>query len=117
MIINNIHWCYFTSVIFFQSNCEPCDIDYDYIGHLEKIQEDLPFILEHFDALDLADSFPTNKLHKGRKAAYADLFSNASFSVLKPVLEKYRADADMFGYTFHEYVREADRQKISWLTQ
>ena len=102
--------------LFCNCNCEPCDIEYNYIGRLETLSEDLPFILKHLNAADLAKTFPTNKMHEKGSSKYTQLFLKAPFSALKPVLEKYRADADMFGYDFSSYVKESDRHKLLWLT-
>ena len=88
---------------------------YDYIFHLETLTEDLPFILGHLNASDLAHTFPTNKLVEKNNTKYLRLFLNASFSALRPVLQKYRADAEMFGYNFRDYVRESDKNKLPWL--
>ena len=85
------------------------------MGHLETLSEDLPYILKHLNATDLVDTFPTaNRQDKGN-SKYQQLFLKAPFSALKPVLEKYRADADMFGYDFSVYVRESDKHKLPWL--
>ena len=99
----------------YQGTCEPCSIDYDYIAHLETLSEDLPFILPHLNATDFSDHFPTVKLRDTSDTRHAHLFRNAPFPLVKAVIDKCRPDADMFGYSFDGYVREADRSKIAWL--
>ena len=38
--------------------------------------------------------------------SYMDIYKNMSYSVLKAVMEKYQVDADMFGYSFKDFMRE-----------
>ena len=90
-------------------------MDYDYIAHLETLNEDLLFILPHLNATDYIDSFPTRKIKDTNDTKYAHLFRNAPFPLVKAVIDKCRPDADMFGYNFDGYVSEADRRKIPWL--
>ena len=92
-------------------------MDYDYIAHIDKLTDDLPFILRHMNATDLTEHFPSNKGHvqDDSNKKYKEYFLNATFSLVKPVLEKFRVDADMFGYSFADYVKEKNKHKITWL--
>ena len=99
-----------------QGNCEPCSIDYDYIVHLETLSEDLPPVLAHLNATDLLYQFPTNKLNVKRDHKYAAMYLKMPFSIMKPLVDKCRADADMFGYTFDAYLRDEYKKKIPWMS-
>ena len=92
--------------MFFQSNCEPCSIDYNYIGHTETIARDATNILPRFKAEDFIHSFPQKNRGKENPHKYVDIYKSVSYSVLKAVMEKYQVDADMFGYSFKDFMRE-----------
>ena len=92
-------------------------MDYDYIAHIETLTDDLPFILRHMNATHMTEHFPSNKGHvqDASNKIYREFWLNTTFSLVKPVLEKFRVDADMFGYSFADYVKEKDKHEISWL--
>ena len=79
-------------------------MNYDYIGHLETLRTDLKEILPHIDAVRFIKKFPANKLRHTGDNRYAHMYRGVSYSVLKPVFDKYQADADMFGYNFEQYM-------------
>ena len=76
---------------------------YDYIARLETLQTDLMNILPHLDAVKYSNIFPAIKLHTTGDNRYASMYKTLSDSVLQPIFDKYKADADMFGYKFDEY--------------
>ena len=93
-----------------QSGCEPCSIQYDYIGHLETIKTDVKQILPHLNAEEFVSNFPAQKLkNKSGDHRYAHMYRALPSSVVQPILDKYKVDADMFGYSFDDYV-----PKESW---
>ena len=83
------------------------------MAHLENLDSDLNVILPHFEAEDLKHKFPKLNSNKGRSSSYQTFYHGLPSSVLKPVLDKYRADADMFGYTFDEYLEERDKYMLT----
>ena len=87
-----------------QTSCEPCSIQYDHIGDMDKIQADLAVILPHFNATDLIESFPRSNENKLKDFKYSDMYTNISAAVLEKVVDKYRADVDMFGYEYGDYL-------------
>ena len=90
----------------FQTNCKPCSINYDYVAHLETIQADLKEILPHLNATEFSATFPTRKLSAkeiGNNYRYTHMYTSLPNSLLQRVFDKYKADADMFGYTFEKY--------------
>ena len=82
---------------------------FDHIGHLETIQTDLKEILPHLNATEFSEDFPTRKLSLGEvddNFRYTHMYTSIPDSVLKPLFDKYRADADMFGYDFEHYMSD-----------
>ena len=90
-----------------QYGCEPCSIEYDYIGHLETIGTDVKQILPHWNALESASKFPAVKLKKTGDNRYAHMYRELPASIVQPILDKYKADADMFGYSFEMYAPDS----------
>ena len=88
----------------YQTLCEPCSIDYDYVGHLETLEDDLEVILPKLKASHMINSFPEKNVGRVQSQKYKHMYFNVSYEILKPVLDKYRVDAEMFGYTFDDYI-------------
>ena len=108
IVLDNHPPCCFNCITLylFQTNCEPCTMHFDHIGHLETIQADLKEILPHLNATKFSDDFPAIKLsvkEAGQNYRYTHMYTSIPDSVLQPVFDKYRADADMFGYDFEHY--------------
>ena len=78
-------------------------IQYDYVAYMETLQPGLGEILPHLNATDFRDDFPKSNVNKNYSSGYLDLYHKVPLSVLQPVLDNYRADADMFRYIFDEY--------------
>ena len=76
---------------------------YDYVAHLETLQTDLREILPHLDAVKYIEKFPKVKLRTTGDNRYAPMYTSLPQYVVKPIFNKYKADADMFGYTFNKY--------------
>ena len=92
-----------------QSICCPCSINYDYVAHLESLGEGLKHILPVLHGEEFLDTFPERKLKADpSKSKYLAMYKDIPYNVLKPVLDKYKADADMFGYTFDEYINQSE---------
>ena len=81
-------------------------MNYSYIGHLETIGTDVKEILPHLDAAEYIETFPAVKLRQTGDNRYAHMYTSLPLSVLQPIFDKYKADADMFGYTFDKYVTD-----------
>ena len=84
-------------------------MNYDYIGRLETLTEDLKELQPHIDAVNFTSDFPVShpsmpKSGEYRHEKYAHMYRAMPYSVLKPVFDKYQADADMFGYSFDNYM-------------
>ena len=84
-------------------------MNYDYIGRLETLTEDLKKLLPHIDVIKFIKTFPVKQQSMPKSgeythAKYAHMFRAMPYSVLKPVFDKYQADADMFGYSFDNYM-------------
>lgn len=80
--------------------CRPCDIDYDFIGHVETIETDAKFVFEHLLKVPYnqfifphSNSVPTHNLK--------DIFQNIPKDLKQKLYEIYQQDFDLFGYEMY----------------
>ena len=71
----------------------------------ETLDADLDQILPKLASLQIKDKFPHVHPNKEAPPSYRTMYYDIPLSILQPVLDKYKADADMFGYTFDEYIK------------
>ena len=95
-------------IIFFsvwQTICDPCAVKYDYVAHLETLRDDLKVLLPKLNATTMLNSFPeANVRTRGDTTKYNGMYKDIPPSILDPVLKKFSLDADMFGYSFDDYL-------------
>ena len=95
--------CESSFVIFLQTLCQPCNIHYDFIGSLETLQADLKQILPRIGAEDFRDEFPRQNVGSEGANKYMEMYRNVPMDVLRPILDKFQVDADMFNYSYVGY--------------
>ena len=104
----NLHDLIISDIMFsiFQAACHPCTMYYDYVAKLETLQTDLIEILPHLNAMRFKDNFPHSKFtsyEAKHQYRYAHMYTSLPDSVLQPLFDKYKVDADMFDYNFDSY--------------
>lgn len=96
----NVHWQTFNNL------CFPCGIKYDYIGHLETLEEDAGYILSRIAPERNGSSFPralngpTSQRYTystGKKSLHEHL-SNVTAETLAKIINIYSIDFDIHGY-------------------
>ena len=91
-ISRNQHWRQFEDL------CHPCVIDYDFIGHLETLEDDAPLLLKKAGIDDRA-TFPP--IHKATgESEVLKYYSQIPQSYINKLGELYRSDFEMFGYEY-----------------
>ena len=86
----------------YHDHCNPCSIDYDFIGNTKQLSKEIPYILDkiHFWADELPKkTFHENKVKrpaKNRTRYYADIPRD----VIKAIWNVYKGDYEMFGYNY-----------------
>ena len=86
----------------YHDHCNPCSIDYDFIGNTNQLSEEIPYILEKIHVR--ADELPKKTFHenkvkrpaKNRTRYYADIPRD----VIKALWNVYKGDYEMFGYNY-----------------
>ena len=98
----NLHFFYF------QHECDPCNIKYDYVTHLETMDSDLDRLQDAYNVTYLKSKFPVSNKNKNKNGQqqYKSFYRDIPMSILQPVLDKYQVDADLFGYSFDEYLMD-----------
>lgn len=86
-------------------SCYPCAIRYNYVAKLETVQEDLRHILPHLNS-SVSHINHENSAH-GYQQQYQDAYIDLPTDVFKALLEKYRVDMELFGYTLTGFFSEA----------
>lgn len=87
----NEHW------LTYQTLCEPCLVNYDYIATVETHDIDVPQILELMGASKY--KFPDVHRNTARPDFYQGFYDNITAETLERLLLRYGVDMEMFGYT------------------
>lgn len=87
------HWAPYTYL------CDPCRMHYDYIIKLETLSDDLVFLREvlYDNSTDVVIPNKYNGFTEGN--VIMEFYSNVSMGTLHRVVDIYRRDFEMFGYT------------------
>lgn len=86
----NEHWHHYDQL------CHPCEINFDFIGHYETLEEDAPFVL-HEAGVDQLVSFPPVHF-TSTKDNLQRYYSEVSREDVIQLQRIYRRDFEMFGY-------------------
>ena len=91
----NEHWAPFNLL------CQPCAMQYDFVGSFEDLVDDANTVLRH---LNTTVRFPRQQSYYKSfdKKARNTLLAKVPYDVLKKVLEKYSLDYKLFSYQFPE---------------
>ena len=88
----NDHWRQYEQL------CHPCVINYDFIGHLETLEDDAILLLK-MAGIDDRVTFPP--IHKSTGSdEVLEYYSHVPPRYIKQLGEKYRNDFEMFGYDY-----------------
>ena len=94
------HWWPFSDI------CKLCEIEYDYIGKLEYLQEDISCILEKFPEYSHFQKLKTKVKHKVNASGHhnknmtLDYFSQLTKSTIVQLYNMYEIDFLIGGYIY-----------------
>ena len=95
----------------FEKICHPCVINYDFIDHLETLNEDGPRILK-MAGIDDRVTFPP--IHKSTNSDdVLEYYSQVPRRYIRQLGEHYRNDFEMFGYEYLGSVKKLLNQSFS----
>ena len=82
----------------YEKLCHPCVINYDFIGHLETLEDDAPLLLK-MAGIDDRVSFPS--IHKSTSTdEVMEYYSQVPTRYITRLGELYRSDFEIFGYDY-----------------
>ena len=88
----NQHWRHYEKL------CHPCVINYDFIGHLETLEEDAALLLK-MAGIDDRMTFPA--IHKSTGSSEVlQYYSQVPPEYINRIGQQYRSDFEMFGYEY-----------------
>ena len=91
-IPRNQHWRQYEKL------CHPCVINYDFIGHLETLEDDAPLLLK-MAGIDNRVTFPP--IHNSTATSEVlEYYSQVPARDINRLGELYRNDFEMFGYEY-----------------
>jgi len=91
-VLRNYHWLQYEKL------CQPCVMNYDFIGHFENLEEDGPLLLK-MAGIDDRVTFPP--IHKSTGSdEVLKYYSQVPTRYIKKLGEQYRNDFEMFGYEY-----------------
>ncbi|XP_019732965.1 carbohydrate sulfotransferase 12 isoform X2 [Hippocampus comes] len=77
--------------------CHPCQIQYDFVGHLETAEEDAEHLLRLL-RVDNVVEFPTSHRNLTASDSESDWFSTVPLEVRRELYKLYEPDFRLFGY-------------------
>ena len=81
----------------FYQLCQPCRIRYDFIGHYETLIADSRYVLGRLGIRD--DQFPQPGISYNSSGRVVEMFSQLTKSEIARLVEVYRLDFALFGYS------------------
>jgi len=82
----------------FHELCKPCQVRYDFIGHLETLHQDADYLLNKI-GLQNAELVHINPSTKNASSSVAEKMATLSNDQLRKLTEIYRLDFLLFGYS------------------
>jgi len=89
----NQHWRQYEKI------CHPCVVDYDFIGHMETLEEDATLLLRMM-GIDDRTSYPPIQKQRTSSSEVLKYYSQVPTQYIERIAELYRSDFDMFGYEY-----------------
>ena len=80
--------------------CHPCQVQFDYVGHYETLQDDAQFVLRK-TKLDHKVLFPEWQ-PTNTSASMKNYYSTLSLLRIRQLWDIYKKDFELFGYTYPE---------------
>lgn len=77
--------------------CHPCQIQYDFVGHLETAEEDAEHLLRQL-RVDNVVEFPTSHRNLTASSWVSDWFSTVPVQARRELFKLYEPDFRLFGY-------------------
>ena len=87
--------------------CNPCYIDYDFIGHFENVDDDAKHVLAKLIRSGGPGSnvtFPISNTHSGKTVSLSrklkSLYADVPNDIVRKLIRIYKYDYELFGYDY-----------------
>ena len=95
----------------YEKLCHPCVMNYDFIGHLETLEEDAALLLK---VAGIEDRVTFPPVHKSTGSSEVlQYYAQVPPKYITRIGELYRSDFEMFGYDFLEAVQPLLNNSLS----
>jgi len=98
--------------------CQPCFVEYDFIGKMDSLVEDSNMLLDHLEVNENIrfNNFVNYTLYKvSIKDIAKELYSTVSNEKIKKLYEVYRDDFEAFDYDIPSYINDIILERIKVL--
>ena len=82
----------------FHEMCRPCQVHYDFIGHLETLSQDADYVLNKIGLRNVKMLYK-NSLPKNTSSLVASKVTTLTQDQIKKLTDVYRLDFLLFGYS------------------
>ena len=86
--------------------CHPCQIQYDFVGHLETLEEDAEQLLRQLRVDNVVQFPPAARGNQSAGLSLADWFSAVPLEARRRLYQLYQPDFTLFGYPSPEAILE-----------
>ena len=104
------HWSSFTRL------CQPCYIDYNFIGIYDDMQNEASYMIKHLGLSEYV-AFPTRQhfydVHSIPDDEKIKHWREVSPDLLEKILKIYKEDFNLFGYSLPENAEEYIKEQIN----
>lgn len=94
------------------NRCDPCLVDYDFIGKIETAKHDFPYAFNKVGIGSSSDWW--DNIEQVPRSLTLRYFSTVSQEAILKLHQIYKLDFDLFGYSINEFVI-GNRTHILWL--
>jgi len=87
--------------------CSPCNIEYDFVGRFEHLNDDAKYVLAKLTASGGPESkvtFPVRNAFDGDvplSRKFKNYYANVSLNIVRKLINIYKHDYELFGYDYH----------------
>ncbi|XP_019614376.1 PREDICTED: carbohydrate sulfotransferase 12-like [Branchiostoma belcheri] len=97
IIIDNEHWMSFSRL------CLPCQIDYDFIAHMDTVASDVRLFVKKYNITANEEVLPEQRRrHVHDDNVFNKIYAQVPIEEILPLRETFQEDFDMFGYSFEQ---------------
>ncbi|XP_078700124.1 carbohydrate sulfotransferase 12-like [Branchiostoma floridae x Branchiostoma belcheri] len=96
-LMDNEHWTSFSRL------CLPCQIDYDFIAHIDTVASDVRLFVKKYNITANEEVLPEQRRrHVHDDNVFNKIYAQVPIEEILPLRDIFQEDFDMFGYSFEQ---------------